>query len=333
MIRSSLLSVLVSLAGLGCCHAQQKLPCIVVKRNGVIGKAIDLRSDGKVVACRYYLTQVRLFNLKNGKEITRFSPGTKWPINSIAFHPSKKWLALADFRRVIVWDLRRQKKVKSIKRRDDNPDSLVQFSPNGELLAAAFGSPVRIWDTKTWKQVRAVGVNETGVRAFRFSPDSKTLATIARTQKGNVVFPAVRLWSVRTGKAVATFRAKDAFYAHLAFTPDGKYLFAGSGGGIGKVAGDVTQIDIRTKKVVRRYNIIPRAMALSPDGKTLAIQPYRDSDSIKLFDVASGKLSATIAPPEGAAGEYIAFSPDGQRFVAARSLGRFCIWEVAKLKK
>ncbi|MCI0356940.1 MAG: hypothetical protein L0211_00450 [Planctomycetaceae bacterium] len=107
----------------------------------------------------------------------------------------------------------------------------------------------------------------------------------------------VRLGSVRwrTGPAYST-----------ALGPDGKRLFVGGGGGAIRV------FDIESGLLVRSYDgpeYEVRAIALSPDGKTLAGASYQGSF---LFDVDSGKKLRQF---KTGAVAVMAFSPDGTKLI------------------
>ena len=99
----------------------------------------------------------------------------------------------------------------------------------------------------------------------------------------------------------------------LSFSFDGRYL-----AGVTADGKRVAVYDLKTMKEVRVLNLPVRgnggALALSPDGKRLAIrQAYSDAE---LFDVGTGRKMATFGLPVCC----WAFSPDG-KFLAG-----WCDW-------
>lgn len=102
----------------------------------------------------------------------------------------------------------------------------------------------------------------------------------------------------------------------LAFSPDGKLLAVGTVGAREvKEPGAVSVWDVATRK--RLWTEAEKAgvpaVAFSPDGKTLAMAGY--GNVARLFDVASGKVKATLDHPKEV--RALAFSPDGRRLATA----------------
>src|SRR5262245_13144191 len=65
--------------------------------------------------------------------------------------------------------------------------------------------------------------------------------------------------------------------------------------------------------------------ALSPDGKTLAVQEWK---AIALWDVERGRVMARIADPDGTFDAHYRFSPDGKYLVRAND-GELRVWDAA----
>ncbi|MGI2909791.1 WD40 repeat domain-containing protein, partial [Hassallia sp. VBCCA 56010] len=69
-----------------------------------------------------------------------------------------------------------------------------------------------------------------------------------------------------------------------------------------------------------------RSVAFSPDGKTLA--SGSDDNTIKLWDVATGKLSQTLTGHSNSV-RSVAFSPDGKTLASGSDDNTIKLWDVA----
>ncbi len=206
----------------------------------------------------------------------------------------------------------------------------ADFSPDGKMVAVGHQDDrLRLWDATTGKLLRSL--QKTGDQRYRhphvFSPDGRILAVAPPSLDNRIIY----LYETRTAKEADRFTWHDpTMPTCLTFSPDGQYLLAAHEERPlteGHPGNSLRLWDVASKRELRRIPVrtgnIP-AMAISPDGKTLAAA---DVATILLFEQASGKERGRFTGHR----EWIwslAFSPDG-RLLASGSLDyTACVWDV-----
>jgi WD40 repeat protein len=126
-----------------------------------------------------------------------------------------------------VWDM--QSGAIQAKLSTENPviESL-SVSPDGQIVAAGQIEAVRLWDVRSKRIVRTFTGHRKGDPVYRivFSPDGKVIASAA----GLPWHCQVHYWEAATGQEIATPFGHLSDSRALAFSPDGKYILAGSEG-------------------------------------------------------------------------------------------------------
>jgi WD40 repeat protein len=186
----------------------------------------------------------------------------------------------------------------------------------GAVRPAAVDVEVRVSEMVKSPELKATLKGYEGpVRQVAWTPDGKTLATLANAVEG-------KLWDVAERKERAIMRSDLGDSYGMACTPDGKSLAIGHYKNDVKVGptGGITLWDVATVRCRRLLqHAPPRAvtgLVVAPDGGTIAaVEQWKEGEKsaynncVTLWDVASGQASASLAtdPPTA-----LAISPDGR---------------------
>jgi WD40 repeat protein len=225
---------------------------------------------------------------------------------------------------------------------DRHPDWAV--SPDGALIAKIeWPSRLRVDELRSQKTVFELHEH---LQFVQFFPDGKKIAVIAvnnSPERDKEKPPLlIRVFDLQTQKEVREFlpppRLQETFQPHwFMFSPDGSLLaatgFEGGKAGIVRVwevTGERPSWILEGQSDKRDQT---RAIAFSPDGKTLAATHH---GMIRLWDAATGKRQKDIADLPGYC-TTIDFSPDGKRLIAnykgAAEIDLSGMWEVATGKE
>jgi WD40 repeat protein/class 3 adenylate cyclase len=225
----------------------------------------------------------------------------------------------------------------------------LQFTPDGKsIVGGDFNGGLRVWNlasgdiVQTFEGERnlnlAVTPNGRTVLSEGAAWDLSGMQSLSRTfrwrtpaegcrttpcfwidPQGSLMAQAlangtVALVDLRARRLVATLPARNGEEAEaLAFFPDGRTLATGG------VNGNVTLWDVRNRSVARtlRFPAAVWWVAVSPDGKLLAVQTKADNSStstVVVQDIASGDVLHRHMVPNGKGG--LDFSPDGRALAA-----------------
>jgi len=270
-------------------------------KSDVVGAVFG--AGGKVLATRGYDSEIRLWDPASGVQLRTLDHGY---YETLAVSPDGKALSTAGISAGILWEVETGKKLRVI-RRETIPQSL-----NGGWLM---------------QQVPPV-----------FSPDGKYLAWIAGEA-------SVRLWEVSSGRETCRFPGESNPIHFLGFAADGKSVLSV----IGQPNEDtvVSWWDPATGKESRKiqirmpdfhYGNCPRPLAVSPDGKMLALAgserarrkipggimaftEYR----IHLWDLLSNRERLRLDGSEDPV-RFACFTPDSMNVAGMSNGGSLTIW-------
>jgi WD40 repeat protein len=168
-------------------------------------------------------------------------------------------------------------------------------------------------------QARSLGgfdLDRAAVSAIAFSADGSLLAAGDVDKK-------IKLFDVKTAKAIHTLRDVGTTVQSLAFSPDGSLLAAAGKENV------IRLWDVKTGQLLKTlagHTLAVSDVAFSPDGSTLASSSY--DKSIKLWDVKTGEEVKTLAGHDDSV-TSVAFAPDGKRLASASQDQTAKLWDVA----
>ncbi|HEX5271332.1 MAG TPA: hypothetical protein VFW33_12625, partial [Gemmataceae bacterium] len=197
------------------------------------------------------------------------------------------------------------------------------FAADGKRVVVRHADRVDLWDLETEKS-RVIDVG--GDDALALSPDGKWLAAAA-----NVGRAEVGLYDPETGECRKTLGFGGSTFgprAMLAFSADGSLLAVSSDLGV-RLWRTAGWEELPTG--MRRELFDAQALALSPDGSTLAVGtrvPFAGGCRIVLWDTRQGKETGGLEGPEIRL-RALGFAPDGKR-LAAVGWDTLKVWDVAK---
>ncbi len=319
--------------------------------------------DGRALVTAGRDQMVRLWDLATGKEIRCFAWGEAE--KDIALDPAEDGVAQRRERQywddlarncqatlsadgktvaasrggvVCLWETVGGKKLRQLQTGQKRLLQLAFAADGKSLLTLGPGQATAVWDVATGKCVRSspgkpvpqffapLGLIET--HNALVSPGLKYLAYIGHTDNGN---PWIQIRDLATDKDLPRINTTPVIMA-LAFSADDKTLVWEN------EQNGIIVTEVATGKELRRLKPAGRndsqnsgdsalALALSPDGKQLAISWM--SNTIELLDLASGKSMLPVGKVTSAQYDQqtnwwnllvrpaLAFSPDGKKLVCS----------------
>jgi WD40 repeat protein len=207
----------------------------------------------------------------------------------------------------------------------------LRFSADGQTLLTVSGdATLRLWETTTGRMEREVRPDPLYVNTVAFSPDGKLMA-LNGSQRTNGDVPGFqhvrRLVDTASGKVVGRLPQTDRDSDHdLVFTPDGRFLMSMGSSGILRIEEIASATELLQQKFPRD---VLASLAVSPDGKTLAVWSGPNTRKLYLWNWQSGDEPRDVKLPRQRI-RSVAFSNDSKALAACGDFEPFVDeWDVA----
>jgi eukaryotic-like serine/threonine-protein kinase len=236
------------------------------------------RKDDKVDAGLARFTRVTA-------ELDSVLKGHKGKITAVAFGPTRSNLIVSggEDGLIRVWQANKQKDAPPrVLSGHTKPLTCLAVSPDGKyIVSASRDGTLRRWDMATGQSSQPFADDNQGFTTFALSRDGKRLVTGDKAG-------SVRIWDFETHTLLKTVsKAVPGPIEQISLTPDGKVAATVS---LGVVAVHDLTTGLRLRFIISEK--LAR-VALSPDGKTLAV-PGPNDRLVRLYDVVSGHLRGEL---------------------------------------
>ncbi|MET8141625.1 AAA family ATPase [Sphaerisporangium sp. NPDC005288] len=279
------------------------------------------------------MSDVVLYSMPARRRVATF-PGLGHTPMAVAFSRDGTLLAVASGDRsdrygtVRLWDVPRQKLLRTITTHHHGVMNAIAFSPDGRTLAtsAIYDPTVRLWNPADGSLratlegnggdpafTRATALTQ-GVQSLAYSPDGRTLAV--GSFEG-----IVRLWDTRRNSLVGDRLSQPGSVPALAFSPDGRTLATGGGGDT-----LIRLYDLATRKVsatLHAHTAQINDLVYAPDGATLI--SASDDMTVRIWKIRDKTLLASLPADH----KIVAVAYDARnRTVVATGIGPPLAWSI-----
>jgi WD40 repeat protein len=238
--------------------------------------------------------------------------------------------------RILTWDLRKLKKIRSVQGPHFDPSVFLNaaLSPDGRTLAYGLDDgTMHFWNIEKRQKVDGLGAHSAAVQRIAFSPDSQL--AVSTGDDGVAI-----VWNPHTGEPVERLTGHSGRVLGTSFSPDGEKLYTAG------LDGTILAYDIRgsgrfgssftlgqSAEPFNNETVLPwtPVLAISPDsrffaasGTSIASTPQ---STVKLYSVSPLREVSTIALP-GRSLTSAAWA--GQRLVVGADRGLIRLWDVGQ---
>ena len=277
-------------------------------RVGLIEQIADFGTTADLANVQTILMALREVNYSHSDEQVRSAADRA--LTTIAGRNINYREATANAPQVIIRDERpgRQNIIKT-----------VAVSPDGQFIVSGNQQgDIQVWALATGERLASYTSESGQIQAVAVSPDGRTIAS------GSVSNGRFHLWRWQEEAAPGFEQATNNLYS-TAFSPHGDVIVTGHSQGmiyLWTLEGEqMGSIEAHPPEAGEVSHVV--AVAIAPDGVTLASRSIGANGDIKIWDMTSGQQELHISSLEVGGVNSLAFSPDGELLAGYYAGGGF----------
>lgn len=195
---------------------------LTLKHPGIIRSVSVTPDDKYILSASQNDKAIKLWNLKTGVQLARWSEGLGQALSVVALPDGKRALFGSwEARAPKLWDIQSGKCLRTFE--DDGTNSsmniwTVGVSRDGSrAVSGDYRGVVSYWDVETGKRLAALSGHSAAVRSVKITPDGSHALSGSEDA-------TIKIWDLKTGSCVGSLEGHTYHIQSIALSPDGSLL-------------------------------------------------------------------------------------------------------------